>query len=1420
MSIKTLKFCLLAIVGMMFHVLVNSQDIRFEHIRVEEGLSDLTVRCIIQDHVGYMWFGTNNGLNRYDGREIVKFSFSPNDPHTLRGNIIYCLYEDTRGNLWVGTWGGGLSLYNRETDTFLTFQHDDSNPGSIGHNDIWSIFEDSRGYLWIGTQQGLERFNYETATFEKHMEGLSLPERSLNLRGKAISSIKENSDGTLWVSLWKHGLLNYDPINRKVLRHLAHEPGNKNSLSTSEINFLYTDSKGSLWIGTYKGDLERLVLSDGVPYLEKYSMGSGSGKISDNRINFIVEDPRGLLWIGTEMGLNMLNKETGETERFFYNADVDATLSSNHLWSGYVSNNGILWVGSQDGGVNIYDPLRIKFTSNFVSINEARQQDEKFVKSIYRDESGILWVGTDHGLNKFSPQGELLCTFLHGETSRSLDIGGVSGIVEDNNGVLWISTWGGGLHFMKKEGNELSRYYQPGNLELPRGLHDLNIQRMIGDQFGNIFIGTSYGHFYRFYPDKDSFDHFLCMDLDSLRGVPVEAICPDDEGKVWIGLGENGGLINLDMNSGKAIRYNVKNNDASHSLSSNDIFCLLNDNDRLWIGTKNGLNMLDKRTGEIILFDEKQGLPGRSVLTLQKDIEGNIWLSTLLGISKFDRSNNHIINYDSKDGAPGNCIVSYKDYNSVLYFGGINGIFSFNPLTVLHNSFLPPVVFTSFKIFNQEVVPNVEGSPLKKTIDRTSKIELNYNQAYFSLEFSALNFTLPEKNQYRYMLEGVDPEWIYSGTRNTAYYTNIEHGSYVFKVQGANNDGLWNEEVKSLEITILPPWWRTLWFKLMVLFLGIASVFMLILIRTSSLRRREQELTELVRLRTQEIENQKIKISKQAKKLHMADQMKIRFFTNISHEFRTPLTLILSPLDKLFADIPPNDSSRMLYTIIKRNTLRLVNLINQFLDISRVEAGVLKLVVTKGDIVEYISRIAHLYNFTAQQKSINYNIHMQSEPWLCYFDGDKIEKILYNLISNAFKNTPSGGEIDVFVEKIYSKTCDHSNVQSVTNESIPEYLRIRVKDTGTGIHEEQLKNIFKRFYQVEGSRQTSHGVGIGLSLTKDLVNIHKGEIDVASKPGEGTEFCVVLPVNEQFFQKHEKVNAQPSHDELKPELIALDEQYDDAASDLAEFGKRSDKPCILIVEDNKDVRLYLENSMKDQFFVILAANGEDGLKKAQKYLPDIIISDVMMPVMDGFEFCEKVKKDMLTCHIPLILLTAKATSTDKLEGIEIGADAYITKPFEIDILKATVSQLMETRKKLYDKYRQELLLQPMDIQIVSADEKLLSRIIKVLNENLSDPNFGVEQLGKEVGLSRTHLYRKIKELTGQTAIEFIRNTRLQVAARLLTQNKVYVSEVTYMCGFKELSYFRKVFKEVYGMSPNEYANNAKNRNLENEKTRE
>jgi len=697
---------------------------------------------------------------------------------------------------------------------------------------------------------------------------------------------------------------------------------------------------------------------------------------------------------------------------------------------------------------------------------------------------------------------------------------------------------------------------------------------------------------------------------------------------------------------------------------------------------------------------------------------------------------------------------------------------------------------------------------------------------------------------------------------NEARYTNLSPGKYSFYVKASNNDGLWNEKSRVLKIIILPPWWKTWWFRLLaviVLFLGILAW---ILFRTFRLREQQRRLKKLVFERTAEIEAQKLKLQQQAdelqqtnqlllekqnevfeqkeaiaaqneklgaknellekqknkiseqrqkeqelaEKLHEADQLKLRFFTNISHEFRTPLTLILGPINKLLSSFGTHHEFDELGKIIQRNTIRLLNLINQFLDLSRLEAGVVTLSISNGDIFTYISGIVNAYKYAASQKNIEYNYISDVDSHICFFDADKIEKILYNLLSNAFKFTPENGRIDVTVNLL----------AGTKGSQEPETIRITVSDTGKGIPAEYLSRIFERFYQVDtNSTYQTSGTGIGLALTHDLVTIYRGDINVESSPDLGATFTVNLPIDKASFREQEFAQGQPVINDFKLQLIAIeDHAYDPIEGDsleiadelLAEAVETDNRLTLLIVDDNPDIRKYLIDQFGEEFRIIEARDGKDGLEKALKHLPKLVITDVMMPRMNGYELCAQLKTDILTCHIPVIILTAKASSEDQLESIETGADAYIAKPFDIRLLETQIRQLIASREQLKQLFRRELTIGPTEIVVDSSDEKLMHRIIKVMSENVSNPDFGVEELGKEVGLSRTHLYRKLKQLTNHTAIEFVRDMRLQRAAQLFKQNKLYVAEVAYMSGFKELSYFRKIFREYYGMSPQEYIN--------------
>ncbi len=1419
----------------------------FKHLTIENGLSSNITHKIIEDAYGFIWIATQNGLNRFDGSNVIPYFYEPSDTGSIPSNDISSLAVDRKGNLWIGT-KSGLCRFNYATEKFE--KHIQYGPGE--RNYITSLHVDRKGLLWVGTEHGLFTFNQEENSFQKR-----LSEGELNLF--APMSFAEDENGTLFVGTWEKGLYqiaeNRDFFSREVID--MRDASKVSGCNTLED--IFVDRNNTLLLGSKEGLIKATVNSglgkNKYSFSWLYRYGDESQALSDRNIHALCEDNSGRLWIGTEYGLNIYDPKTQKITQEFNDPNNPKSLSNNLIKCIYRDRNGNMWVGTYQGGVNIYFPNEERFRNYFPDINNTTNQRMRYVKCILEDNKGNLWIGTDLGLLQFSDNGKLLRTFVNKPSDKSsLNIGGVSALYQDKKGRIWVGTWGGGLHELNPVTGKFTRLPWLDEVHNnPQSQGDINVRSIAEDSKGNLWIGHVRGFLDKYSPETKTFEHFKVNIKNLSINAVIIVVKIDKEDNVWIGT-QGGGLIKLDARTKKMQYYGINSHESENhmlSINSKDVYSLhFSGNDTLWIGTGNGLNMFNLRNKTTKYYTSENGLSSNLVYSILQDNSENLWLSSLNGISKFNLKRETFINYNNRDGVRINSEAGYRSSTGWLFFGGVNGINAINPVSMTENNIIPPIALTDLKIFNKSV-PIGRKSILKKHINLTDEIILNYNQNVLSLEFVALNFINTEKNQYACKLEGFDIEWVQLGSHHEARYTNLNPGDYILHVIASNNDGLWNENGRQLKIKILPPWWKTLLFRLMLVISVFSLILSWILLRTYSLKQQHLKLQKLVIERTEEIEEQKIKLQEQAEdltktnhlliekqnevqsqkeaiarqneklevknklledqnikiieqrnreqemanKLHEADQMKLRFFTNLSHEFRTPLTLILGPLEKLLSEFSSHNGFTELAHVIQRNTLRLMNLINQFLDLSKLDAGVIKLNISKGDLFNYVHGIVNAYQFVAKQKNIDYKFISPVEEYFCYFDADKIEKILYNLLSNAFKFTPAGGKITVSVELLKKETVSVEN---------PDTLNIIVSDTGKGIPPELLSRIFERFYQVDlKSNNKNPGTGIGLALTDDLVQIYRGQIKVESKPGAGSTFIVTLPIDESSFREEEFSSDIPDVDQLKHQVIVLEDTYYDGLPGEDNMPE-SKKTAILIVDDNKDIRKYLKNNLRETYQVIEANDGVDGLEKALKYLPALVICDVMMPEMDGYELCAKLKTDMRTCHIPVIILTAKATPGDQLESIETGADVYISKPFDFLLLGTHINQLIVTREQLKVLYRRELTLRPSDIIVESTDEKLINRIIKVMSDNISNPDFGVEDLGREVGMSRTHLYRKIKQLTNLTAIEFVRNMRLQRAAQLFKQNKLYVAEVAYMSGFKELSYFRKIFKEFYGISPQEY----------------
>jgi len=817
----------------------------------------------------------------------------------------------------------------------------------------------------------------------------------------------------------------------------------------------------------------------------------------------------------------------------------------------------------------------------------------------------------------------------------------------------------------------------------------------------------------------------------------------------------------------------------------------LDSNGILWCGAHGlGLIRYDTKTDTKTLIGERDGLLSNSIMGLEQDLSGNLWLSTQKGLSKYNPHTGTFKHYFKEDGFFTN-EFGYRAYfrcnSGEMIFGSTHGVVIFHPDSIKESKYIPPIVITDLKIQNNHVTIG-NDSPLKKHISVSDEITLNYDQNDLTISFAALDYNHPERIQYSFYLENFEDKWRPPGLERTAYYTNIDPGEYIFKVKGTNSDGIWNEEDVNLRIIITPPIWKTWW-----AYAGYILVFLGIIL---GLRRYE--------LNRQKLKNNWELKQKEAEQYQEMDRLKSRFFSNISHEFRTPLTLIKGPVQQMLSGDYKGNTKKQ-YNIILRNTNRLMQLINQILDLSKFESGQMNLRTTLLNIIPLLSGLTQSFESLAVQKNITLNFQTYESDIPIYIDQNKIEKIIINLLSNAFKFTPDGGEI-ILDCRLRNADCNIGQESKIQNPK-SKLLELMISNTGSGIPPDRLDKIFDRFYQVDDSTGRKHeGTGIGLALTKELVEIHHGKIQVASEPGKTTTFTIDLPLgNEHLLPEEIEELSTEIHSETKTDVFFTDPTLFPEFQEEPSAGYRDEgSPTLLIVEDNSDMREYMRSCLEADFHILESEDGEDGIQQALENPPDIIISDVMMPKMDGFQFCVEIKTDERTSHIPVILLTAKAAGESKIEGLETGADDYLTKPFDKQELLVRLNNLIKQRKQLREKFRKEITVQPGDITVTSIDEQLLQRAINSVENHISDPKFDTTAMSREVGVSRALLHQKLKALTGHSTGEFIRTLRLKRAAQLLKQRTGNVSEIAYDVGFQSLSYFAKTFRTQFGKTPSQY----------------
>jgi signal transduction histidine kinase/ligand-binding sensor domain-containing protein/DNA-binding response OmpR family regulator len=1376
-------------------LLIYPQSLIFNHLTVEDGLSNNKVNTVIQDQTGFLWFGTEDGLNRYDGYKIKVFRNDPSDSNSLSDNSIWSMLEDRQGNIWIGTKSGILNKYDPVLDKF---SHWEIHSDLTEENSINALYEDSKENIWIGTyKDGLFKLNPTT----DKIDHWSADAKNLNsLSHNYIQAILEDNDSNIIIGTYI-GLCKFNPdIPQNGFKRFYYNPNNKNSLSDNLIWGLSQSTiyKNIIWICTSNNltkfnsknlTFERIKIDN--PLHLQY--GTTTNSIVEEIINGEL-----FLWAGSYSGLIRININSGITKRFVQD-DLNAqSLSNNQINKIYKDRSGILWVATEHG-ISFSSPKSTLFNSlglknDYVLI--ASFLKNKNITAISKSSDNRVWIGTVNGLY-------LLSNLETNPSLRKLnefDGYHIWSLSSTNENELWIGTFGKGLKQFNYKTNKITNW----------DLNDTRIRTqsvyynktLHADSKKNIWVGYWGIGVARINSITGNSSVWL-NDPENPKSIShndVWVIKEDRFGRIW--LGTTGGGLNLfEDKDGGIFHHWINNGNDKNILSSNNIYSICEAKNLekqsdskivLWLGTSAGLNKFTviNKVGKSNLYDikventfytVKDGLPDNSVNSILEDENGNLWLGTGSGITFFNVTNKTFTNFSSADGINGtsmNLESALQLNNGLMLFGSTKGLNIFNPKSIKLSSYKPPVVITDFQIFNQ-LIKVGKDSPLKQSITTTNEIVLPYNQDVFSFEFAALDYNSPGSIKYAYMMEGFDKEWINSDTRRFVTYTNLEPGTYTFKVKATNADGVWNDKASSIKVIIDSPWWRTPWaYFSYVLFIG----FGLWLIRRFELNR--TELRNELKLKEFEV--------KQKSEL---DELKSRFFANLSHEFRTPLMLIKGPVEQIKSGRSDKNFSANIH-LIEKNSNRLKELIDQLLELSQLEKASIPLKAKKENLVAILKGLVSSFESLADQKNISLNIESNAETEVCWVDRDKFEKVITNLLSNAFKFTSAGDSVRVVVTD-----------SSFDGE---QFVEIKIADSGVGIPKDKIDKIFDRFFQVDDSTQRSHGgSGIGLALVKELVDLHKWSILVKSEINKGTEFTLKIPMWDDYLNEDEKVIVS-SVESSKNSNIKNTEQ-ENIVDQGIEYNKyqsinnSNKKPSILIVDDSEDVRKYLSSLLENDYILSDAENGEKGIIVATEIIPDLIISDVMMPTMDGMEFCKRIKSEWQTSDIPVILITAKASSESKIEGLEIGADDYLTKPFESKELFTRIKNLLEQRKRLRDKYSRNLDLSFETSKLSTADDDFINKALELINKNIDKVNYGTEQLAKELFVSRTQLHRKVMTIIGQPPGEFIRTIKLKHAAKLLLEKRFSVTQIAYEIGFSSPAQFSRAFSKQYNCTPSEYS---------------
>lgn len=1354
----------------------NNQRYSLDQFTIERGLSDNTVNACLQDRTGYLWFGTNDGLNRYDGYSFHVYKHQPGNPHSISNNKVNALLEDKQGYIWIAT-DGGLNRFDPRTENFMSHQHNPNDENSISHNQANCLLEDEAGHLWVGTNHGLNRFEQRSQAFSHYWHQATHHQPWEKEPAHIVLAIGQAANGQLLVGYAGLGLMLLNPGSGTFRQVFAENIKDKGI--GLRILGISAAQNGENWVAG--GEKLFRYRADGTLVLATVTQ-------PDNGINGILPTANGQYLAPGWYGLYILDADFQAVGSFLPGGLHPPNPTYNWVNGVLEDRRGDIWFGTGGAGLFHINTQAKPFTSYKYPAEKDNAFPHSYINALLEVQADELWVGTRrHGLKIFNPKTKQFRpapSFFnppHGLNTNELSV-----LYQDSQGNIWFGTWGGGLN-LYRPGTGTFQYFLTNN-DGPTSLTDNYVTDIMETDRHEIWVSTTLGisvlanteaiekgffKNYRHSPEK----------AGTLNHSRATCLLQASNGQIWAGT--LNGLHLYNPASDAFFLYQQDMQDPN-SLANNTINTIFEDSrGNLWVGTAGGLGRFDAQNNAFEHFTEKDGLANGYIIAIQEDGKGQLWLATKSGISSFSLENRQFRNYNNRDGLSANgfntnAFIRSKN-KAALYAGGINGLALFYPDSIGDDTFVPPVVISGLSVYKTLKGKTVESDI--KGIAYRDKVELYHRDNTIVFRLAALNFQNPEKTKYAYRLEGFNKGWIELGAKREITFTNLDPGQYTLRVSVSNNEGAWNVSGATLKIIVHPPWWASGW---AYAFYAFTLVSLLLFLRRYELNRQSLK----ARLEREQFE---------AEKLKELDSFKSRLYTNLTHEFRTPLTVILGMAKQMTtgrwrSEVDQKEQERVALglDLIEHNGQNLLRLINQLLDLSKLENKSFRLYLQQSDIVPYLRYLAESFQTFASTRGLNLRFSSALESLVMDYDPEQLKQVMSNLISNAIKFTPSGGEVSVQL----------ASEQGAAGPTL-QVLVITVTDTGAGIATEHLPHIFGRFFQArstafrKGTTEEDSGTGIGLAHTQELVKLMDGKILVESELGKGTSFTVQLPVRRE-------ADAVDAMDTMDAVVWPVSKTSAEALTN-GEAAAASNKPLLLIIEDNQDIIVYLQSCLEGLYQMEVAYNGKAGIDKALDAIPDLIISDVMMPEKDGYEVCDTLKNDERTSHIPIILLTAKADMASRITGLRRGADAYLAKPFDKEELLVRLEKLLELRQRLQERYATIADSAAAAPPVSSADYQLedafIQKIQGIVDAHYGDESFGLPQLCQLIGMSRSQLFRKMKALINESPSDFIRSYRLSKARALLEITNLNVSEVAWQVGYKDPAHFSKSFQDAFGLPP-------------------